>query len=131
MDIDVLRLYEDAEARDLLTLGIRRYGFVQDFPVHLLTKAGEVRECLITATARFDGEAIREYQDTIHDVSDSAGLRALAERRTRELREANAELEAFSYSVSHDLRTHLVTMGGFASVLWSDSRDQLDEKSQE
>jgi len=131
LDIDVLRLYEDPEARDLFALGIRRNGFVQDFPVRLLTKAGDVRECLISATARFDGDKIREYQGAIHDVSDSTGLHALAERRTRELREANAELEAFSYSVSHDLRTHLVTMGGFASVLWSDSRDQLDEKSRE
>jgi signal transduction histidine kinase len=63
-------------------------------------------------------------------VSESGALHELADRRTRELRAAVAELESFTYSVSHDLRTHLVTMGGFSSILWADYREQLDEKGQ-
>jgi signal transduction histidine kinase len=41
------------------------------------------------------------------------------------------ELEAFTYSVSHDLRTHLVTLGGFTSILWAEHRDELSPKAQE
>ncbi len=131
IDLDVVKLYEDPRARERFAEQIKKAGWVKDFPARLLTKGGEVHECLITASARFDGEEIREYQGTIHDVSHSPGLHELAERRTRELQEAIAELEAFSYSVSHDLRTHLVTMGGFASILWSEHREGLDQEGRE
>lgn len=47
--------------------------------------------------------------------------------RTAELASANAELEAFAYSVSHDLRTPLRSMDGFSQALLEDYGDSLDE----
>ncbi len=132
LNLDVATLYEDPADRSRFHEQIQRDGFVEDFPVRLRTKGGSVRDCLITATARLDSERrATEYQGSIRDVSESRSLHELADRRTRELQDALRELEAFIYSVSHDLRTHLVTMGGFASILWSDHRESLDDKGRE
>ncbi|HSW43811.1 MAG TPA: LytS/YhcK type 5TM receptor domain-containing protein [Patescibacteria group bacterium] len=48
--------------------------------------------------------------------------------RTADLQAANRDLEAFSYTVSHDLRTPLRAINGFASILGRRYRAVLDEK---
>jgi PAS domain S-box-containing protein len=63
----------------------------------------------------------------------SSAIRDITERKVTEtaLKVANRELEAFSYSVAHDLRAPLRGMNGFAQVLLDTYKNKLDAQGQD
>jgi len=63
----------------------------------------------------------------------SSAIRDITERKRVEaaLKNANHELEAFSYSVAHDLRAPLRAMSGFAQMLLDDHATRLDEEGKD
>lgn len=61
------------------------------------------------------------------DISDRRRAEALIQQTTAQLEASNRELEAFAYSVSHDLRAPLRAIDGFSNALMEDYGDKFDE----
>jgi PAS domain S-box-containing protein len=97
-----------------------------DFENRYRCKDGSYRWLQWNATpARHDGLVYAAARD----VTEQRRLKDEIEHRMTEVADANRELEAFSYSVSHDLRAPLRHIAGFAALLHRAAGPSLDEQS--
>lgn len=88
----------------------------------------------VTPTAANDELAVlmRSFNDMLEELHKSHDeLERRVADRTRELVLANRELEAFSYSVSHDLRGPLDAINGYSYILLNQYGGKLDQQTRD
>ena len=115
----------DPRARKM-GIGLELYGRNQDgreIPVDIMLTPIETSEGIWAVAA------IRDMTRQKHNEGKIAELNAALKSQVEQLALSNRELEAFSYSVSHDLRAPLRHVIGFVDLLNAKNTEALDDKS--
>ena len=112
----------DGEWRWVLDNGIPRATPTGEF-------AGYIGSCVDVTEARHKAHELRESEERYRSLAQALEERVQA--RTAELESANRELEAFSHSVSHDLRAPVRAIGGFSQILLQDGASRMAESDQD
>ncbi|HHJ16053.1 MAG TPA: hypothetical protein ENJ80_05080 [Gammaproteobacteria bacterium] len=98
-------------------------------PATITTATLQTREALaitlmfITYCGFMLGIAIRVNKEYWHALNNAI----LLDQRARQLESSNQELESYSYSIAHDLRTPLRSIIGFSQILMESAHDKFSE----
>jgi PAS domain S-box-containing protein len=82
---------------------------------------------VVITALRDEGGRLLGFVKVTRDISESKRIDQELELRNAQLLSSNSELEAFCYSVSHDLRAPLRGIDGFSQALLDDYADRLDD----
>jgi PAS domain S-box-containing protein len=118
-----LHIWDSSEERECFLLSLRENRKVRDFQGRFRRKSGEVFVGMLSAeiiTIGGEESLLAHVEDVTERKRMEEEIEILNTRltgRAAELEAANAELEAFNYTVSHDLNSPLMGVKGYAGLL--------------
>ncbi|MBU3004596.1 ATP-binding protein [Paraglaciecola arctica] len=102
----------------------------ESLEVHLSSNHQTTRVMSIAFAPVYMGSStVASVSAIFRDVTDASLLRQSLLDSNKKLESRNDEMQAFVYTVSHDLKSPLVTIGGFADRILDSAGDKLDEKN--
>lgn len=99
-----------------------KQGFVTDYALTIRHISGKLTEVLYNATV------YRDDKGNVLGVFAAARDYSRVKQTTEQLESSNRELEAFSYSISHDLRTPLRAVDSFSKILMKDYAAKIGDE---
>jgi PAS domain S-box-containing protein len=107
-------------------------GWLRNLELDMVRKDGSILPILLSATAVTDQDGrYLMSRSTMIDHTDRKRAEAALRESQAKLETANQELEAFAYSVSHDLRAPLRGIDGWSLALLEDYYEQLDDQARQ
>lgn len=119
------------QAEDLkrLTPELISKGMVSGVEREFRRKDGTVMTLLVNARAEYDEEDnFVRIRSTLTNFTELKAARQLLAERTAQLEQTNRDLEAFAFTISHDLKAPLRVVVGFTGMLKEEYAGKLDDE---